>query len=539
MKRLALAAFATAATAFLVATGSPAASTLCVGGPHCFATLQAAVNTAHDGDTISVGPGTFAGGVTIPISVDVIGAGAKRTTISGGGPVLTIGTINATSEPTVSIEGVTITGGLTTNSPESQAFFGAPNVVALGGGVEVPPAANGGLGATVTITDSVISGNRAAPAATLPLGPPCPGNVNCPFARGGGGGINSWGALTLRNSVVSGNRVGGPVASDAEGAGIFGRRGPLTISDSVIEDNHATAVAPNGRFADTGGVFAQGSSLTMDDTLVTDNSASLATAMPDTVETNANSGGVHIAGDDDCVDPTQCVSGTIRDSVITGNSVTAANSAGSAVDFCGGICNDGALTLRGSTLTGNSVAATSPLADASGDSAGMGMGGPAAISDSRLVGNSVTVSAPNGTATAQAGGMSTGDADLEVTIDDTVISGNQVSAASPGGQAVVFGAGLSNGGLLTAASTTVSRNSGTASGPAGSAHGGGIWNSSFGGAPPFGTLSLSDSVVSGNTLTAHGGITPLGGGLYTDGPVTLRDVHISGNEPGNCFGVSC
>ena len=64
--------------------------------------------------------------------------------------------------------------------------------------------------------------------------------------------------------------------------------------------------------------------------------------------------------------------------------------------------------------------------------------------------------------------------------------------------------------------TSVLRNTGRANAPAGSAHGGGIWNSSFGGGPPFGTLTLTNSTVSGNALTARGGITPVGGGLYTD-----------------------
>jgi hypothetical protein len=42
-----------------------AANNLCVGNkPGCFTTIQAAVNAASDGDTITIAPGTFAGGVT-------------------------------------------------------------------------------------------------------------------------------------------------------------------------------------------------------------------------------------------------------------------------------------------------------------------------------------------------------------------------------------------------------------------------------------------------------------------------------------------
>ena len=80
-----------AAVAVAVSAGPASAADLCVGaGNGCFATLQAAVGAAHDGDTIHVGKGTFAGGVTIDKSVALVGEGAKASVVSGGGPVLTI-----------------------------------------------------------------------------------------------------------------------------------------------------------------------------------------------------------------------------------------------------------------------------------------------------------------------------------------------------------------------------------------------------------------------------------------------------------------
>jgi hypothetical protein len=545
-----------AATAALVAVGAGGASTtsaessvgrpnavttLCVGGKHCYPSLQAAVRAAHRGDTIRIGRGKFRGGVRIDVSVKLVGAGAHRTVIHGGGPVLTIGAIGARTEPTVSIRGVTITGGVTTSSPESQLFVDARHVIAFGGGVEVPPGAARGPGATVAISNSVISNNRAAPTASLPLGPPCPGNVQCPFAQAGGGGIDTWGNLTLKNTIVSGNKAAGD-ASDADGAGILGHLGAITITKSTITRNRAVAAAPNGRFADTGGVFIEGGSLTMKTAHVMNNSVSLATAMPDSVQTAADGGGVHIVGDDDCVNVGNCVRATIQNSLVTGNSVTATNSAGSATGFCGGICNDGLLTLSGSSSSNNSVSVSSASGNASGDSGGLGQGGPAKITSSRFAGNTVTAKAPNGTATAQAGALSTGDTDIVTTINAAVISGNEVSAVSDHGHSVVFGAGLSNGGLLTETSSHVSNNSGSATGPAGYARGGGIWNSAFGAmppVPPFGTLTLTSSVVRGNALVVHGGITPLGGGLYTDGAVTLSGDQITENTPGDCSGVSC
>src|SRR5215212_1662037 len=159
--------------------------------------IQKAIDAAHDGDVIRIEQGTFAGGVAIDKSVKVIGSGASKTIIKGGGPVLTIGEAFAAREPEVTISKVKITGGRTTSSPLSKDFVGKKNVIALGGGIAIPPGefieAEGrfAYGATVKLTDSVISGNRVGPTATVAFGPPCPGGRNCPFAAAGGGGIDN------------------------------------------------------------------------------------------------------------------------------------------------------------------------------------------------------------------------------------------------------------------------------------------------------------------------------------------------------------
>src|SRR5712691_12552506 len=137
MKRLTIALMLTliaGGASAAVASSARAASTICVGSkPGCFPTIQAAIEAAHDGDTITIAPGTFAGGVTIDVSVNLVGAGANRTIIKGGGPVLTIGQQGAPTEPTVSITGVTITGGLNNSVPDT--------VVSFGGGISIPWAA--------------------------------------------------------------------------------------------------------------------------------------------------------------------------------------------------------------------------------------------------------------------------------------------------------------------------------------------------------------------------------------------------------------
>jgi hypothetical protein len=204
-------ALGVAFTASLLVTTSAFAAKRCVGGPGCYRTIQDALNASRDGDVIKIGPGSFAGGIQITKSVSVVGAGAGSTVIRGGGPVVTIGTFGAATEPTVSISDVKITGGRTTSSPED--IGGAAR--ASGGGVFVPPAADFAAGATVTIRDSIIAGNKTAPSKTAGPDPGqtdwpvCPAGP-CPFAGADGAGIETWGSATLIGTVVSDNEAGGP-----------------------------------------------------------------------------------------------------------------------------------------------------------------------------------------------------------------------------------------------------------------------------------------------------------------------------------------
>ena len=133
-------------------------------GAACYPAIQTPSSAAHDGDAILVPAGRFPGGITIAKSVTLRGAGAGKTVIAGGEHVVTVGTLFAPSgaEPTVSIFGVTITGGHATDFPASDQ----PHVEAHGGGVLMLPDADWG-GGTLTLTDSVVTGNTATPTATL------------------------------------------------------------------------------------------------------------------------------------------------------------------------------------------------------------------------------------------------------------------------------------------------------------------------------------------------------------------------------------
>ena len=504
---------------------------LCVGvGSGCYSTLQAAVDAAQDGDVIHIGPGTFAGGITIDTSVKLIGGGPDATIIEGGGPVLTIGLPNAPSEPTVTIDGVTVTGGVTVGN--LTPFNGR------GGGIYVPRAAGPSTGATATIRNSVIRGNSVAPSVAIDSGIPCPGGGDCPFASAGGGGISNDGTMTLDHTVVRDNRAddASGLTSDADGAGILNRAfGNLTLKNSVVSDNHAVVTVPNGRFADGGGILMVAGMLTIDDSSVSGNSVEVSASFPSDVETFATAGAIHVQGN---------ASATVRSTTINGNTVTATNPLGDVIAACAGICTDGSLVLRNSAVSDNRVSATtaavSPAGSAFVDSGGLGTGccqevpATVTISSTRFSGNSVSAAAPAGTASASGGGINVAN-DKLVPMSDSLVSGNNVSATTTTGSAIAQGAGIHNGGLLTLRNATVSDNSGSASGPDGVVQGGGIWNGTFGPNLPV-QLTLADTVITHNTLTASSGITVQGGGLFTMFPVTLKNTLIAQNSPDQCFG---
>ena len=550
-RRVLAAAAAVAAAGGMALAAEPAqATSLCVGGGGCYPTIQAAVNAAHDGDTITIGSGTFAGGVTITKSVHLRGAGAAATIIRGGDHVLTIGAYGAAGEPAVSVSGVTITGGVARSSPESVPLFGKAGVWAAGGGIEIPPAAHLADGAAVTITDSVITGNRANPLASVPSGIPCPGGFprgQCPFAPAWGGGIDSWGALTLIRTAVTGNSVGGRpgTASDADGAGIFSREGGLTLDGSVVSGNRAVAVAPAGRFAEGAGIFAGvpdfgpganvgHDALVVRNSVISGNVATLTGNLPsftggNLLDQKANGGGILVAAATPAV---------IDDTLLTKNSVLATDLKGEPVAINAAIVvGSDSLTMDGSVVSHNrAVTEAATVADQGAAGGALEIDGGGTIRDTSITDNYSTTVSPHGLA-AVAGALGLYADTSLLTVLDTRISGNTAVARSASGSASVQGAGVFNDGLLALADDTVGGNSGTATGPSGVAQGGGIWNGADFTGPPV-RLTLQRTAVTRNSLAGSHGVTVRGAGLFSAPPasVILRNSLIRLNFPDQCSG---
>ncbi len=473
------------------------AATLCVGRQAgCFAQIQQAVNVAHDGDTIAIGAGTFAGGITIDKSVRVLGAGASKSIIKGGGPVVTVFRATAPDALNVTIDGVTITGGVNSSQPDPEVTFG--------GGVLIPtsqldePPFNG-TGATVSIANSVITGNTVTSNSFIPPG--FCGARACGFNDGGG--IDNGGVLTLTNTSVTNNTAGstssmGSAASDAAAGGIDNRvASTLVLRNSVVSGNHAVANSPIANSAASGGIGSVGA-LDIEDSVVNGNTVEYTGSM-DFEDQDGLAGGINI---DQCCDfPHPTV--TIRNTQVAANRVIAVNTNPNATPagFGGGIVAFAPALLENVSLTDNAVSVTGP-GFTIGDGGGMEVDAPVTLRDSMVARNSVALAGSSG-AFGFGGGIAMFGGDL--TLEHTIIVANSVSATAPppfGAVSSALGGGISNGGP-------------------------GV---------PSAALTLTDSVVNANRLYGSAGVLLNGGGVFTDSGVVRARTVIAGNKPDDCSG---
>ncbi|HEY1712651.1 MAG TPA: hypothetical protein VGG07_07105 [Solirubrobacteraceae bacterium] len=517
------------------------AATLSVCPHGCrYSQVADAAAAARNGDTVRVAPGTYRGGFAIDKDLTLAGAGAPATVIRGGGPVITVGTELGATEPTVSIHGVTITRGLT------QTAFG-DSIEALGGGVYIPAATGFTPGATVTISDSVITDNVAAPSSSVDAGFSCGPTGDCTFAHAGGGGVDSWGDLTLDHAVITNNQAAGLVTSDANGAGVYSQDGTLTVRDSVIAGNRATVA--NGRFAEGAGIMADTffsppgtcvapaptCALTVERSVVTGNASTVRSTFPvfgdgQLIDMLANAGGIHV-GDG--------IPTSVDNTAIVGNSATATDPNGepNAIDSAM-IVGDSPLTMRDVSVSFNRASTTNATSTDFGPNGDpLELDGPGQLTRLSLIGNVSKTSSAAGFA-GIVGGVAvlnfSGDPQL-VTIRDSVISGNSAEADNQTGSAQALGGGVFNNSLLDLEGVQITGNRASASGPTGEAQGGGIWNGVDLSGPPV-ELTVAHSSVTRNVVTGSAGIAASGGGLFTNTPVTLLGTRIALNRPDQCVG---
>lgn len=532
-------ASATIAWVGLVPTTASAATVRVCPRGCAYSQIADAAAAAHDGDHMSVADGTYRGGFAITKNLTIDGAGAGRTTIKGGGPVITVGTLGGSSEPTVTIRDVTITGGVTHSAFDT-------TFEALGGGVFVPPAADGATPTNLTITGSAITGNVAAPTSEVDSGLPCGPSGDCGFAHAGGGGIDSWGDLTVRYTLVAGNQASGPVTSDADGGGIYSQDGTLAVDHTVVTGNRTLAGIPDGRFAEGAGIMVDNffsgpgkcvspqpaCQFVIRDSVVNGNASRLTSILPlASTDGNfvmlANAGGIHV-GDN--------IPATVERTIINDNAAISSDPEGEASSIDAGmIVGASPLSMRDSQVNRNLTATTAlTVADVGPVGSALEVDGSGTIVDTSIVGNVATTVSPGGAASTTSG-LGVFGTDL-LTVKNSTISENLTLARSDTGSASVLGGGVFNNSLLTLEHVAVSHNTARAQGPAGTAQGGGIWNGVDFTGPAV--LTLENSSLVGNALEASPGITRQGGGLFTTSPVVRRNTLIALNRPDQCVGCT-
>jgi hypothetical protein len=540
-------------------------------GSGCYVTVAAALAVAGNGDTISIGPGTFAGGFTITKSVTVTGAGADKTVITGGGPVVTIGDATATTEPTVSISGVTITGGV--NDLTSRPGY-------YGGGVYVVlnPLFSLSAEPVVAITDSVIANNQV----NLRQGDACGRFPTVVCDRGGG--IANFGAITLVNTTVSDNRASwnatpsAATDNEAAGGGIFnGGVGTLTLKSSTVTGNtvefDVSTAGPTSDLAHGGGIANAGGSATLENSTVSGNSVRFQTSVPlpdmfaggggiDTgltvdIRSNRDKGGPltatgsTISGNNVVLTstntaPNQAIgavgggvhisdvaTATITSSQISANTVAGTADGGFVGPGAGGVDDDGTLSLVNSKVTDNTatgtVTSSQTTAGSLSDAGGMEVDGSATIKGTTFSGNKAVAAgtaalySPGTASTPPTGTIALGGAlavdggstpPATVKISGSTFTGNSSQATATTGAALTGGGAIANSSALTLRATSVTGNSSAARGGSGSARGGGLWNSDPGGSPS--SLTLWASSIVHNSAAASSGVSVQGQDLYTD-----------------------
>ena len=217
----ALPALALAATTVQVNTQDDVGGAGCAGAPgDC--SIRQAINASVDGDTVTIPAGHYTldpALKAIYVDRNLTFKGTGDPVVDGGGKigVFSIGDNGNTfkvSFPTVTIDGVTITGG--------------DDHVNGGGGIVVY--------GTLTLRSSTVRDNASEWSG---------GGIGMPSTEGPAG------ALRVENSTISGNTAGG------DGGGIYNFTGQLTVVNSTITGNSA---GPGGPFQPThkgGGIYSE------------------------------------------------------------------------------------------------------------------------------------------------------------------------------------------------------------------------------------------------------------------------------------------
>ncbi len=423
-------------TVFIGLVGPAVAANTCVapgGSGGCFSTIQAAVNAASIGDTVSVVAGIYTENIVITKNLTLLGgfdnappdaARTPRSTIINGGAAGVV--ISITNSANVTVNGFTITNGdATTNNKRGGGIYvGTANATIVDNLIENNVASSdsavGGAGggiyaitSTIVISGNTIQSNKAYSATT--------GSVE---SGGGGIAVSRATEATIVNNDILSNTAAYLTASSTSaqgfGGGIKCSGDKLVVEGNTIQNNLAISA---GTFGVGGGLEIFGTlAITLTNNVIVENTVMI------TGTGNAYGGGVSAGGFD----------GVGRRIVITGNQImsntTMVNGNGSTIEVNGGVNLFGAGTPDDSVLLqNNSIIGNVALKNAvpSGSTAGGYVDGAAVvigdITSTQVISNNIS----NNVAVADSDGTWTGDSagGIHISANDmALVMNNYISA---------------------------------------------------------------------------------------------------------------
>ncbi len=259
--------------------------------PGEYASVQAGIDAASDGDVVCVEAGTWSERIDFTgKAIEVTGAdGPAATTLDGGGqgPVVTI----ATAEARAVLRGFTVRGGDAANGAGvyvEGATAILQDVVSTGNSCGASWCRGGGLYAKsatvdlrfVSLSDNAVDGANGCYGAGGWIAEStvdardlavhdnrCTGDL---YAYGGGLDLRSGSVVTLARADVRGNTVRGGTEVAGAGLYVYEDAATVSVSSGIVAGNDA-----DGGRAHGGGVFAnRGSVVTLSNVTVHGNTAS-------------------------------------------------------------------------------------------------------------------------------------------------------------------------------------------------------------------------------------------------------------------------
>ncbi len=256
-----LAGTAHAATTFTVNTPNDSAASPgseCMGGQgDC--SIRQALDASSTGDTILIPPNDYkltGGALSVNKGVTVKGTpiDSPATTIVDGQGNGGVFSVNAPGTTPVTIEGLTVTGGMEPNGGGIDALTPLTlvndsvtgNTAEFNGGgiyAQIQPPGQPAGPPPLTVVSSLIAGNRVDPT-TFTLAPVARASTD--FLYAGGGLADLSGGASLTNTTVADNAVAGGT-SESGGGGVYSsEESPLSMLNVTVNGNSVTGGTGSG-----------------------------------------------------------------------------------------------------------------------------------------------------------------------------------------------------------------------------------------------------------------------------------------------------